>query len=72
MEKLAKLMQSIKIILNFESANGNRSFNHLKIFKKFYQTKEEYRWRVYPTYYAFQNIALHQSLYTIKAELHLF
>ena len=40
MEKLAKLIGQSKIVLNFaESANGNRSFNHLKIFKKFYQTK---------------------------------
>ena len=40
MEKLAKLISQSKIVLNFaESANGNRSFNHLRIFKKFYQTK---------------------------------
>ncbi len=40
MEKLAKLISQSKIVLNFaESSNGNRSFNHLKIFKKFYQTK---------------------------------
>ena len=40
MEKLAKLISQSKIVLNFaESSNGNRNFNHLKIFKKFYQTK---------------------------------
>ncbi len=39
-EKLAKLINQSKIILNFsESSNGTRRFNQLKIFKKFYQLK---------------------------------
>ncbi len=40
MEKLANLISQTKIVINFaQSANGNRGFNHLKIFKNFYQTK---------------------------------
>jgi len=40
MEKLANLISQSKIIINFaQSANGNRHFNHLKIFESFYQTK---------------------------------
>jgi hypothetical protein len=39
-EKLAKLINQSKIILNFsESTNGTRKFNQLRIFKKFYQLK---------------------------------
>ena len=39
-EKLAKLINQAKIILNFsESTNGTRRFNQLRIFKKFYQLK---------------------------------
>ena len=39
-EKLAKLINQAKIILNFsESTNGTRKFNQLRIFKKFYQLK---------------------------------
>ena len=40
MEKLAHLINQSKIIINFaQSVNGNRHFNHLKIFENFYQTK---------------------------------
>jgi len=40
MEKLANLINISKIIINFaESANGERNFNQLRFFKKFYQTK---------------------------------
>ena len=39
-EKLARLINQSKIILNFsESTNGTRKFNQLRIFKKFYQLK---------------------------------
>ena len=39
-EKLAKLINQSKIILNFsESSNGDRKFNPLKIYKSFYQLK---------------------------------
>lgn len=39
-EKLAVLINQSKIVLNFaESSNGDRKFNPLRIFKKFYQTK---------------------------------
>ena len=39
-EKLAKLINQSKIVLNFsESSNGNRKFNPLSIFKSFYQLK---------------------------------
>lgn len=39
-EKLAKLINQSKIIINFsESDNGNRKFNPLRIFKSFYQLK---------------------------------
>jgi len=39
-EKLAKLINQSKIVLNFsESSNGSRNFNQLRIFKKFYQLK---------------------------------
>jgi len=39
-EKLSKLINQSKIILNFtKSSNGNRMFNPLKIFKSFYQLK---------------------------------
>ena len=40
MEKLAKLINQAKIVLNFtESSNGDRKFNNLRIFKSFYQLK---------------------------------
>ncbi len=39
-EKLAKMINQAKIVLNFsESSNGNRKFNPLRIFKSFYQLK---------------------------------
>ena len=39
-EKLAKLINQSKIVINFsESTNGNRGFNPLRIFKSFYQLK---------------------------------
>ena len=39
-EKLANLISQSKIVINFAaSMNGNRSFNPLKIFRTFYQTK---------------------------------
>ena len=39
-EKLARLINQSKIILNFsESGNGTRKFNQLRIFKRFYQLK---------------------------------
>jgi len=39
-EKLAKLINQSKIVLNFsESSNGNRKFNPLRIYKSFYQLK---------------------------------
>lgn len=39
-EKLAKLINQSKIVINFsESSNGNRNFNPLSIFKSFYQLK---------------------------------
>ena len=40
LEKLAKLINQSKIVLNFsESSNGSRKFNQLRIFKRFYQLK---------------------------------
>jgi len=39
-EKLAKIINQAKIVINFsESSNGNRKFNPLRIFKRFYQLK---------------------------------
>ena len=39
-EKLAKLINQSKIVINFsESSNGNRKFNPLRIFESFYQLK---------------------------------